>query len=59
MRREVEICEKLGLRGRCIIASEGINATYEGTKENIKEYIKELEKNKRFQNIHFKLSMGT
>ncbi len=61
-KRERETCEKLGLRGRCIIATEGINATYEGTKENIQEYIKELQKNKkdgRFQNIHFKLSAGT
>ncbi len=55
---EQEVCERLGLKGRCIIANEGINATYEGTKESIKEYIKELEKDKRFLNIHFKLSAG-
>ncbi len=54
-----EICKRLGLKGRCIIASEGINATYEGTKENIKKYILELEKDERFRNIHFKLSTGT
>ena len=58
-KREMEVCEKLGLKGRCIIAREGINATYEGTKENITEYIKELEKDKRFLGIHFKLSNGT
>src|SRR3989344_5452116 len=54
-----EICTRLGLKGRCIIATEGINATFEGTKENIKEYIKQLEKDERFRNIHFKLSAGT
>lgn len=54
-----EICQRLDLKGRCIIASEGINATFEGTEENIREYIKELEKDKRFLNIHFKLSAGT
>jgi UPF0176 protein len=54
-----EVCLRLGLKGRCIIAIEGINATYEGTKENIQEYIKELEKDQRFLNIHFKLSAGT
>src|SRR3989338_7252507 len=57
-----EVCKKLGLKGRCIIASEGINATFEGTKESIEEYIKELQRNKndeRFLNIHFKLSAGT
>src|SRR3989344_9496680 len=54
-----KVCEKLELKGRCIIANEGINATYEGTKENIEKYIKELEEDKRFLNIHFKLSSGT
>jgi UPF0176 protein len=54
-----DICARLELRGRCIIASEGINTTLEGTKENIVEYIKELEKDKRFLNIHFKLSSGS
>lgn len=53
-----EICERLGLKGRCIVADEGINATFEGTKENISEYEKELEKDERFKDIHFKLSSG-
>src|SRR3989338_1518754 len=55
---QIQICEKLRLKGRCIIASEGINATYEGTRENIKKYIKELQIDERFRNIHFKYSMG-
>jgi len=57
--RHRELCEKLGFKGRCIIATEGINATFEGTKESIKEYIKEIECDERFKNIHFKLSNGT
>ncbi len=57
--KERATCERLGLKGRCIIAAEGINATYEGTKESIKEYIRELEKDERFKNIHFKRSQGT
>ena len=57
--RHIEICQKLNLKGRCIIAPEGINATFEGTKEAIREYIKELEKDERFHGIHFKLSTGT
>lgn len=57
--KEQEVCERLGLKGRSIIASEGINATFEGTKENIQEYVKELEKDERFHNIHFKYSVGT
>ena len=54
-----EICARLDLKGRCIIAREGINATFEGTNGNIKEYVEELEKDKRFSKIHFKLSAGT
>lgn len=54
-----EICAKLGLKGRCIIASEGINATFEGTEDSVKEYVKELEKDERFKNIHYKYSEGT
>ena len=53
------ICARLGLTGRCIIAREGINATFEGTKENTEEYIKELERDPRFLNIHMKRSAGT
>ena len=56
---QMEVCEKLNLKGRCIIAHEGINATFEGTKENIQEYVKELEKDERFSKIHFKYSVGT
>ena len=55
---QIKICEKLGLKGRCLVASEGINATFEGAKKNIEAYIKELKKDSRFQNIHFKLSFG-
>ncbi|HEV7702050.1 MAG TPA: rhodanese-related sulfurtransferase [Candidatus Paceibacterota bacterium] len=56
---QMELCSRLGLAGRCIIANEGINATFEGAKANIRKYIKELEKNSKFKDIHFKLSDGT
>ncbi len=54
-----EICQKLELKGRIIIACEGINVTLEGTKENTEKYIQKLEKDPRFLNIHFKRSVGT
>lgn len=53
------LCEKLELKGRMIIAKEGINATLEGTEENISEYMEELKKDPRFSNSHFKISDGT
>lgn len=54
-----ELQARLGLKGRSIIASEGINVTLEGTKEATEEYIREIEKDPRFQNIHWKKSEGT
>ena len=50
--KEREVCIRLGL-------TEGINATYEGTKENIQKYVQELEQDPRLLNIHFKISDGT
>ncbi|MEO5635105.1 MAG: hypothetical protein ABIS26_00670, partial [Candidatus Paceibacterota bacterium] len=54
----MDICGRLNLKGRCIVASEGVNATFEGTEENIAGYIKELEIDPRFNNINFKISCG-
>lgn len=53
------LCEKLALKGRLIVASEGINITLEGTKENTETFITELETDSRFLNIHMKRSVGT
>lgn len=54
-----QLCEKLNLTGRILIATEGINGTVEGTAENAEKYIKEVEKDKRFLNINWKKSAGT
>ena len=51
-------CQKLGMKGRTIIAHEGINATYEGETTKIQEYITELTRDERFADTHFKLSKG-
>lgn len=53
------LCERLELKGRIIVAHEGINATFEGTPENVAAYRIELEKDPRFQGIHYKYSDGT
>lgn len=49
----------LGLKGRVIIAPEGINATLEGTDESIEKYLKEFLNDSRFKNTHIKRSVGT
>lgn len=53
------IFERLGIKCRFIVASEGINGTCEGTPEAINEYIKILTSDKRFSDIHIKYSKGT
>ena len=53
------LCVKLGLKGRILIAKEGINATLEGAKEAIDKYCAEVVKIPGFENIHLKISEGT
>ena len=62
------VCESLDLKGRIIIAKEGINGTLEGTTENTLKYrqmLKELSKDPKtkgmgnFTDIQFKESVGT
>ncbi len=56
MQKQRELCQKLDLKCRTIIANEGINATLEGTVENTEKYIEEMKKDPRFADIHFKKS---
>jgi UPF0176 protein len=58
MAAQKAFCEALGMRGRIIVAQEGINGTIEGTKENTEKYIKWMETDKRFKKIHWKKSVG-
>ncbi len=53
------LAKSLGLSGRMLIAQEGVNATFEGTKENITAYQTELRKNPLFADVVFKESEGT
>lgn len=53
------VCEVLGLKGRTIVAKEGINATLEGTKENAEKYVEWMKSRRQFKNIHWKISQGT
>lgn len=53
------ICDKLNLKGRIIVASEGINGTVEGLKIDTKKYMTGMKKDPRFADIQFKKSPGT
>ncbi|PJE74051.1 MAG: hypothetical protein COV01_03045 [Candidatus Taylorbacteria bacterium CG10_big_fil_rev_8_21_14_0_10_41_48] len=52
------LCEKLGLKGRIIVAHEGINGTLEGTVKSTRAYIRAMKKQRGFSNIHWKKSEG-
>ncbi|MEN9852359.1 MAG: hypothetical protein RI996_302 [Candidatus Parcubacteria bacterium] len=56
MERERAVWGVLGLRGRMIIAEEGINGTLEGTVENTEIYIKHIQSDKRFKYMKIKKS---
>jgi len=56
---QIELCAKLNLKGRIIVAREGINGTVEGLKGDTEKYIKAMQKDTRFKDMHFKKSAGT
>lgn len=58
MHDQRQLCQKLNLKGRIIIAKEGINATLEGTEENIQKYLNEFLADERFKDTHIKISDG-
>lgn len=57
--QQKELCARLGLTGRIIIAKEGINGTVEGMIENIELYKEETRKIPEFSDLKFKESEGT
>src|SRR3989344_5413136 len=56
---QFDLATRFGLKGRVIVAEEGINATLEGTDENIESYLKEFLADERFTDTHIKRSAGT
>lgn len=58
--REVQrrLCRDLNLKGRIIVAKEGINGTVEGLKEDTEKYIEAMEQSEYFKGIHYKKSIG-
>jgi UPF0176 protein len=52
------LCESLGLKGRILIAAEGINGTLAGAAENVDRYVSALQADPRFSDIEIKRSPG-
>lgn len=57
--RQRALCERLELKGRILIATEGINGTLEGTPESIREYEDAMHADPLFADMPFKKSVGT
>jgi UPF0176 protein len=53
-----ELCATLGLKGRVLIASEGINGTLAGPRAAVERYVAALRADERFADIEMKTSAG-
>ncbi len=53
-----ELCSALGLKGRILIAGEGINGTLAGPRAAVDDYIAALRADERFADIEMKFSDG-
>ncbi len=56
--KRLEECEKIGLKGRILVAEEGINGSVSGTKEQIDRYKKLMHSKKQFSDLWFKDDIG-
>ncbi len=53
-----QLCESLGLKGRILVAEEGINGTVAGDSEATERYQEVLKADPRFADMEFKISHG-
>lgn len=51
----LELCNKIGLMGRIIVAEEGINGTVSGTIEQTDAYMKYMKEDTRFEDMVYKI----
>lgn len=58
MREQRELASSLGLKGRMLLAEEGVNATFEGSVRQINKYKKAFISRSQFKNVVFKESAG-
>ncbi|MCS6991359.1 MAG: rhodanese-related sulfurtransferase [Chitinophagales bacterium] len=53
----LDFCRQLGIRGRVLIADEGINGTVSGTAEQMRHYRNHLHADERFADMPFKIDV--
>ncbi|WP_078414230.1 oxygen-dependent tRNA uridine(34) hydroxylase TrhO [Priestia abyssalis] len=52
------LCEELGLKGRILVANEGLNGTVSGTKVQTEAYMKAMHEDPRFSDMVFKIEQA-
>lgn len=53
--QHLEFCKSLELKGRILVAAEGINGTVSGTREQTEQYMKTMNEDPRFAEMVFKI----
>lgn len=56
--QHLKLCKQLGLKGRILVANNGINGTVGGSKEATDEYMRIMREDSRFATMEFKTSIG-
>lgn len=54
----LEFCQSLGVKGKILLAEEGINGSISGTKEQTEKFKRELTSDERFSDVEFKEEVG-
>jgi len=54
-KQHLQFCKNLGLKGRILIAEEGINGTVSGTVEQTSKYMDAMHEDPRFKDLWFKI----
>jgi len=57
VRAQEILCRELGLRGRILVATEGLNGTVSGTRESCEEYMRVVHTDLRFASMSFKIDV--
>ena len=53
-----EVCSALGLKGRVLVATEGVNGTLAGPRTQVEQYVARLRTDERFADIVMNISPG-
>lgn len=54
-KEHLAFCKEIGLKGRILVASEGINGTISGTFDQTNQYIEKMKQDSRFADMVFKI----